>query len=495
MKEEKWRILVVDDEETLANFIVKNITQDNIDYDVRVANSGNDALKIIEGFLPHLILQDIKLPDITGIEILKAAKALDPDVQVIMMTAYASLDTSIEALKAGAYDYLIKPFKVETLKNTIKNALNKRKLQEENKRLLNELERLNKELKVANERLKMAKAEVDKKLEEKIKKLSKILYWSDKLQSEINLEELLSLILKGVIEIVEKQDCAILIKENDTFEVCEVYGFDNIIKKEDKLHLEKEKESYIIKYQEGDIKEVIVIPLETKDGVLGVLIVGNRTGENLEELRDELLIFAKHAASSLQNALLFKKLERSYIESLLALVKAIEAKDPSLRGHSQRVSDLAVKLSKKFNLSEEEIKNIRYAALLHDVGKIGIREYLLDKPGALSKEEMELMKEHINIGIEILKPITFLKQVLPLIKYHHENWDGTGYPEQLKGEEIPLGSQIISICDVYDAITHERSYADKLSKQEAIELLKNLRGNKFGPVIVDKFIELLEETK
>ncbi|MEN3044088.1 MAG: HD domain-containing phosphohydrolase [Candidatus Hydrothermales bacterium] len=494
MKEEKWRILVVDDEETLANFIVKNITQDNLDYEVRVANSGNDALKIIEGFLPHLILQDIKLPDITGIEILKAAKALDPDVQVIMMTAYASLETSIEALKAGAYDYLIKPFKVETLKNTIKNALGKRKLQEENKKLLSELARLNKELTIANERLKIAKADVDRKLEEKIKKLSKILSWSDKLQSEINFEKLLSLILKGVMEVAEKQDCAILIKENGSFEVNEVYGFDNVIKKEDKLSLENEKESYIIKYKEGEIREIIVIPMETKEELIGVLIVGNRTTENLEEIKEELLIFAKQAASSLQNALLFKKLERSYIESLMALVRATEAKDPSLRGHSQRVSDLAVRLSKKFNLSEEEIKNIRYAALLHDVGKIGIKEYLLDKPGTLSREEMELMKEHINIGIEILKPVAFLKQVLPLIKYHHENWDGSGYPEQLKGEEIPLGSQIISICDAYDAITHERSYADKLSKKEAMELLKNLKGNKFNPIVVDKFIELLEET-
>lgn len=493
MKEEKWKILVVDDEETLANFIVKNITQDNLDYEVRVAHNGTDALKIIEGFLPHLILQDIRLPDITGIEILKAAKSIDPDIQVIMMTAYASLESSIEALKAGAYDYLIKPFKVETLKNVIKNALGKRKLQEENKRLLNELSKLNRELSIANEKLKLSKAEVDKKLEEKISRLSLLHHWSDKLQSELYLEKLIPLIIEGAMEIAGKKDCAFFLKEDSSFFVKEVFGFDNLIKKGDKLNLEPEKDSFIVKYMEGDIKEIMMIPLETNEGIIGALMLGNRTEEGLSEIKEELSIYANHTSVSIQNAFLFKKLERSYIESLMALVKATEAKDPSLKGHSQKVSELAVKFSKKLNLSEEDIKNVRYAALLHDVGKIGIKEYLLDKPGTLTREEMELMKEHIQIGLEILKPIAFLKPVLPLIKHHHENWDGTGYPEGLRGDEIPLGSQIISICDVYDAITNERSYADKLDKKEAIKLLRELKGYKFRPEIVEKFIEMLEE--
>jgi putative nucleotidyltransferase with HDIG domain len=493
MEDEKWRILVVDDEETLANFIVKNITQDNLDYEVRVAHSGNEALKILEGFKPHLILEDIRLPDMSGIEILKAAKALDPDIQVIMMTAYASLETSIEALKAGAYDYLIKPFKVETLKNVIKNALGKRKLQEENRRLLNELQRLNRELSIANEKLKLAKADVDKKLEEKINKLSLLHRWSDKLLSELSLEKLIPLIIEGAKEVAGKNDCAFLFRENSAFEVKEVQGFDGVIREKEKLDLKTGDEPYIVRYDEGEIKEVIIIPLETKEGVIGAIMIGNRENDSFEEEKDELSIYGNHAAVSIQNALLFKRLERSYIESLMALVKATEAKDPSLRGHSQRVSEYSVKLARKLNLSEEEVKYIRYGALLHDVGKIGVREYILEKPGTLSREEMEMMKEHIKIGIEILRPIAFLKPVLPLIKHHHENWDGTGYPDGLKGEEIPLGAQIISICDVFDAITNERSYADRMTREEAINLLKELKGKKFNPELVDKFIEILEE--
>ncbi len=491
MSDEKWRILVVDDEETLANFIVKNITQDNLDYDVRVAHTGNDALKIIEGFKPHLILEDIRLPDMNGIEILKAAKALDPDVQVIMMTAYASLESSVEALKAGAYDYLIKPFKVETLKNVIKNALGKRKLQEENRRLLSELQKLNRELSIANEKLKLAKADVDKKLEEKIKRLSVLHTWSDKLSSELSIDSLIPLIVEGAKEVADKGDCALLLKENGAFEVKEVSGFDNLINKAERLDLRTQEEPYVIKYEEGEIKEVIIIPLETKEEIIGAIMIGNREDSTLEEEKDELSIYGNHAAISIQNALLFKKLERSYIESLMALVKATEAKDPSLRGHSQRVSELAVKLAKELGLNQEEIKYIRYGALLHDVGKIGIREYILEKPGTLSREEMEIMKEHIKIGEEILKPIAFLKPVLPYIRYHHENYDGSGYPEGLKGEEIPLGAQIISICDVYDAITNERSYADRMTKEEALNLIKNLKGKKFKPEIVDVFIKMM----
>lgn len=494
--EEKWKILVVDDEETLANFISKNLMLEREDYEVKVATNGRDAISLLEKFKPHLILQDIKLPDVNGIEVLKIAKALDPDIQVIMMTAYASLDTSVEALKAGAYDYLIKPFKIESLKNIVKNALSKRKLQEENKRLLKELQEVNRELSIANEKLKSSKIEVDKKLEKKVEILSTMHKWSDRILSELSLLNLLPLILDSILEITKKEDGAVLFREKDNlFEVKKVKGFANMLKEGTKMEIPTYKEPEIIKYEEGEIKEVIIIPLETKEGVLGMLFVGNRENSSMDEYRDELSIFGNYVAVSIQNAMLFARLERSYIESLLALVKATEAKDPSLKGHSQRVSELAVKLAQKLSLSEEEIKNIRYAALLHDVGKIGIKEYILEKPDALSREEMEVMKEHIKIGEEILKPIAFLRDVIPLIRYHHENYDGTGYPEGLKGEEIPLGAQIISICDVYDAISQERTYSEGKTLEETLEMIRNLSGKKFSPFIVKKFIEMIEEEK
>lgn len=504
MEEEKEKILIVDDEEALVLFLTKLLSQESPTYEIRAAYTGEDAIKMLEGFNPDCILQDIRLPDISGIEILKAAKAIDEDVQVIMMTAFASLDTSIEAVKMGAYDYIMKPFKAEQIKMVVKNALSKRKLLKQNKKLLEELKRANQELRIAHEKLKIAKAEVDKELEEKLKILSELHRISDSLNEELELESLYKGVLEGAERIFMAKDVALLFNDEsspDTLIVRGVKGFNGYLELNmefDFSHpffkrLKEKRNPQVIEYSEGEIKEICIGLLQTrKMEPFGVFMMGNRHDAVSFSKKLELFdTYLNTISIAFQNSILFESLERSYVESLLSLVKAQEAKDRSIKGHSSRVARLAHILGKKIGLSEKELKILRYAALLHDIGKIGIREYILEKPAELSKEEYEKVKEHINIGIEIIKPLKFLKDAIPIIKYHHENYDGTGYPDGLKGEEIPLGARILSICDVYDSLTNERIYSNKLSKEEAINFLKENAGKKFDPEILKKFIEVI----
>ncbi len=501
---EKYKILIVDDEEALVLFLSKLLSQDSPDYEIRIAYNGEDAIKMLEWFGPDCILQDIKLPDISGVEVLKAAKALDEDVQVIMMTAFASLETSIDAVKMGAYDYILKPFKAEQIKMVVKNALTKRKLLRENKRLLEDLKRANQELQIAHEKLKIAKDEVDKELEEKLHILSELHKISNSLNEELDFEKICEGIIDGAQKIFSVQDVALLFNQEespDNLVVKYLSGFDGFMENEMNLDfyhpffskLKDKRNPQIMEYPEGEIKEVCIGLLRTsKMEPFGAFMIGNRNSIASFFKKMELFdTYLNTISIALQNSILLDTLEKSYVDSLLALVKAQEAKDRSIKGHSSRIARMSHMVGKKLGFSEKELKIMRYAALLHDIGKIGIREYILEKPAELNNEEYEKIKEHIDIGIEIIKPLKFLREAIPIIRHHHENYDGTGYPDGLSGEDIPLGARILAICDVYDSVTNERVYSNKLTKEEAINFLRKYSGNKFDPVILEKFIEVI----
>jgi diguanylate cyclase (GGDEF)-like protein/PAS domain S-box-containing protein/putative nucleotidyltransferase with HDIG domain len=189
---------------------------------------------------------------------------------------------------------------------------------------------------------------------------------------------------------------------------------------------------------------------------------------------------------------LTEEVRTTYIESTNALVNAIDAKDHYTREHSQNVANYATELSKALNLPDKMVESIRNAALLHDVGKIGIAQEILLKNGSLTNEEFEVMKRHPVIGINILKDVKFLEKEQPIILHHHERFDGKGYPHGLKGFEIPLGARILAVVDAYDAMTTDRPYRKALTKEVAIEELKKGIGKQFSEELVGVFINTLE---
>ncbi|HTP28063.1 MAG TPA: HD-GYP domain-containing protein, partial [Anaeromyxobacteraceae bacterium] len=177
--------------------------------------------------------------------------------------------------------------------------------------------------------------------------------------------------------------------------------------------------------------------------------------------------------------------------TLRSLASAIDAKDPSTRGHSERVAELSVAIGQELGLSDGNLKLLAYGGLLHDVGKIGIPEAILHKATALAADEMIQMREHPAIGAEILRGVEFLNGAVPAVRSHHERWDGTGYPDRLAGEDIPLIARIVNAADTFDACTSVRPYQPLMDKEDATRLLLKLRGKQIDPTICDALIRAM----
>jgi putative nucleotidyltransferase with HDIG domain len=215
----------------------------------------------------------------------------------------------------------------------------------------------------------------------------------------------------------------------------------------------------------------------------------NQTAIALE--RSVLLVESRRQAAEIKAA--YDKLEATYDQTLAALMSALDARDRETEGHSSRVSRLTARMGQALNFSREQLKVLERGSLLHDIGKIGISDTILHKPGRLSEEEWTVMRRHPDIGAKIVNGIPFLEDTIPLIRHHQERWDGTGYPDGLRGEEIPILARMFSIADAFDALTSNRPYRQKISEEEAVQYLREQSGTLFDPHIVEIFEQVLKE--
>lgn len=238
---------------------------------------------------------------------------------------------------------------------------------------------------------------------------------------------------------------------------------------------------------------IICAPMALHDHVLGVMVVwGKKTEENYND--EELNLFfnlALQTAVAIENSRLNEDAEKTYFETISALALAVEAKDQYSRGHSDRVSRFCIQLGKQFNLGQVELNILRDAAKLHDLGKIGVTDAVLKKDGPLSYDEMEMMKRHCEIGEGIIKPIRSLKSLCDPIRHHHEKLDGSGYPDRLKGAQITFLTRILTVADIYDALTSERSYRPSFSSQKAFEELRKMK-DQVDQQIVDALLAIFK---
>ena len=197
------------------------------------------------------------------------------------------------------------------------------------------------------------------------------------------------------------------------------------------------------------------------------------------------------ASYDAENRRLIGALERGYLETLRSLASAIDAKDPSTFGHAERVATLAVEIARELRLTAEEVQIVEYGGILHDVGKIGIPDAILAKDSPLTTEEKALVRDHPRIGAEIVAGVEFLHGALAAIRSHHERWDGDGYPDRLRGEEIPLAARIVNAADTWDACTSSRPYQAALSPADALPVLAALRGAQLDPEVHDALVAVL----
>ena len=237
----------------------------------------------------------------------------------------------------------------------------------------------------------------------------------------------------------------------------------------------------------------ICAPLATSEGVIGTLTVGRMGDLPLPTEASRLLTtIGDVAGNAIYRAVLHEELEESYLQTVLALANAIDARDSYTGGHGERLAVWATAVARELSCSEEEIELVRWGALLHDVGKIGVPDHILLKPGPLNDEERAVMQRHPEIGAEIVEPVKRLQAVAPIICHHQERWDGTGYPAGLKGEQIPLAARILAVVDAYGAMTDERVYRKARSHEEAVKELRRNAGTQFDPQVVEAFLRVIE---
>ena len=192
---------------------------------------------------------------------------------------------------------------------------------------------------------------------------------------------------------------------------------------------------------------------------------------------------------------LYTKMRKVYLDTIRALAAAIDAKDPYTKGHSERVAETSIALAQELNLSGRDIENIEYTALLHDIGKIGIKDKILSKKSSLTDQEFDKIKEHTVMGAKIIEPVDFLKSSYKAIYHHHEKYDGKGYPDGIKSEDIPILARIIAVADAYDAMGSDRPYRKKLNKDKILKELKDQSGKQFDPKVVKALISVLDKER
>jgi response regulator RpfG family c-di-GMP phosphodiesterase len=473
------RILVVDDEKYICDLIQEMLADE--EYHISAAYDAKQAFKILERQNIDLVLTDLVMGEKSGVDVLKMALRVQPEIVVVMMTGQPTIENAVTVLKSGAYDYLMKPFSLENLKATVERGLEKKKLLQENIQL---------------------------------KETVTLYKISEAMGSTTKLDNLLNLILKMVIEELRADTASVLLLDNkskrlrpkafkgmspDLLKNGFLAGTDPVsewVVKNGKPRIFTPRETRFFNGEQMNvIKSLISYPLLAKGKVLGTLnLIRTQypvpfTPGQLQSLS----IIASKAASVIESSVLYEDLKEAYLSTLTALANAVEARDIYTRGHTERVWYMAESLATQMNWGEEKIQEVRMGSILHDIGKIGVPDAILNKRGPLNQKEFEIMKSHTTQGVMILEGIEFLKPTHPYVLYHHERYDGKGYPEGLKGEEIPMEGRLMAVVDTFDAITSERPYRKKRDLLKAIQELKINSGTQFDPFVVEIFLDAWEK--
>ncbi len=242
-------------------------------------------------------------------------------------------------------------------------------------------------------------------------------------------------------------------------------------------------------------RNIICVPVKVKEKIIGVLEAINKKGKKGFDKEDLSLLtsLADQVAIALDNSRLYEELEEMFFQTADSLADAIEQRDPYTGGHTQRVTQYSLAIAKYLRLKHLDIKWLKIASVLHDIGKIGIGDSILKKPERLSPEEFNLIKRHSDIGAKIIEHIRQLREIVPGVKYHHEQVDGKGYPDGLRGDEIPMLAKIVAVADTYDAITTDRPYRKAMEKEVAIEELKRCSGTQLDKEVVEAFIQAYQK--
>ena len=472
------RVLVVDDEATIREMLAEFLELEG--YAVSTAADGMSALDALDGGIFDLVLTDMKMPRMGGITLLENMKKHAPSTIAVIMTGFGTVETAIDAMKRGAYDYILKPFKLEEVLHVVSRAIEKRRIETENIRLRQALS-LYKVSEAINASLSLDQV-MDTVVTTCMSELGAdmVTTWlSDGEGDIVERHRRLSDRPPGAGEIGEVDPHAVS-ATLDSGELLLVHG-DAALR-------------FFTRGASAPLSSFTAVPLTVKNRPLGFIAAALKSpAPRLEEGQRKLLsIIASRTAASIENARLYGDLQATFQQTIEGLANAIDKMDRYTAGHSQRVASYAMHLGRRLGLDDREIEVVRQSALMHDIGKIGC-VLNLNKPGKLTDDEYEVFKKHPGFGKDILSPIKFLHPLIPGVHLHHERFDGRGYPLGLKGTTIPIIARLISVADTYDAMTSDRSYRRALPHEVALAEIERCSGSQFDPDIAGNFIEGIED--
>lgn len=497
-------VLIVDDNEEVRETLKQALEE--LGYTSDTAEDGAHGFEMVRKNDYDLILADLQMPNVDGIGLLKRVREYDTSIPVVMVTGFPSVGYAIEAMKLGATDFISKPFKLDYFELIIKRAVDERALILENTRLLEQVNR------------KAVIEGLNRKLHSKLGEVSNLYKISEELGSIDDNDQLFKRMVKLAGELTGAQKISLMLLDKDSNRLIlrEAIGLNEEIIKTIAIPVGQgiagkvllEKKPVWFKASDGNdygthnnnftqyrSKSYISMPLIIGDEGIGVLNLTDKLsgGEFVREDLTLIATLAEKAAIKMENNALYEGIYSNLVDTLKALVSTIEAKDHYTKEHSQRVTYYAIAVARKLECSEEQIEELQFAGIIHDIGKIGISDRILQKTGRLTSEEYTIIKRHPGIGDSIVKPLGLIQSERDIIRHHHERFDGKGYPDGLGGSEIPRLARILAVADSFDAMTSKRPYREGLSVSDALRELRANSGTQFDPETVITMISCIED--
>lgn len=476
------RLLVVDDEESIREVLTDFLTMEG--YRVTAVANGLEAVQRLEREEFDAVLTDMKMPGMDGLELIDHVSRLAPRAFAIMMTGFGTVETAISAMKRGAYDYVLKPFKVQDVIRIVERGLARQRLEAENIQLREAL---------------------------------KLYTVSEQMSGTFSSERIYDILIDTAREEIGADAVAVWTRDArsrayglerrwmrsdletrhaDILGHFDVAGLEAYLEEGQHIFHADEARALVSRPAE-ELFSVLCIPLRAKNEFIGffVAFAFDRNHTFQEGKRKMLSVLCGRASAAIENSRLYENLQDTFKQTIQAFANLLEDKDPYTRGHSDRVSRYARMIAAGMGLPDDEVELVADSALMHDIGKLGIRYEDLNKSEALTEAEYEMFKSHTTRGKWILEPIEFLHNLIPGVYTHHERWDGRGYPLGLSGTDIPLHGRILAIADTYDAMTSHRAYRRALPHDVAIREIQAFAGRQFDPALVEVFVREISQDR
>jgi putative nucleotidyltransferase with HDIG domain len=466
---DKPRVLVVDDERFIRDVLADFLAMEG--YFVRTAEDGNVAIRELSLSNYDVVLSDLKMPNLGGLELLAHITEAYPKTLTVIMTGFGTVETAIAAMKQGAHDYVLKPFKADEIVQVVHRAVKQHRLEAENIRL----------------REAVSLYKVSEAITASLSMDQLVDTLSSSTLKEVHSDVALTWLEDGSGEYQERgRHCA-----TNASAFAGVPAVDAILgrlRTEPAIVEHRHLAQPFFEGADPPVQSCAILPLRMRDRLLGwVCAISLTPGKHFDEGQRKLLtMISSRAAAAIENARLYENLQATFRQTIQSLARTIDKMDRYTSGHSERVARYAQRLARSLGMNEAEVEVVRQAALMHDIGKIGC-VLNLNKPGKLNRDEYDIFKRHPAIGKDILDPIQFLEPVIPGVHLHHERWDGRGYPLGLEGNQIPLIARIISVADAYDAMTSNRAYRRALPHEVSVDELQRCARSQFDPDLVGTF--------